>query len=338
MKDLGCDYQVYALSAGATTMLSGQTGSYILLDYSGLGFSNVRRLSQRSPEQQGDTDIGYGIDPRIVNLSWGVMGSSGTRPMADLEMVRQELFSIFRPRSFDPVQMLFITPGGQRRQIDVYLVNDLDLSSKSYEGLYSQRIAAQFKASDPNFYDPLQRTISFDLSALAGGWSIEEDGETTSLGWSIEEDGVASPNGWQIGVGTLGVTQVLTYGDGSPLPAIEYPIIELAGPIANPIIENVTTGEILDFTANGGLAIGVGGTVTIDLRVGKKTIIDQDGAFVDQYLTSGSDLSSWHLSYDSELLPDDTRSTGANTIRVTGTSATLATAVTILWHNRYVGI
>ena len=338
MSDIGCDYKIYATSAGSTTMLGGLFGAYMLLDYSGIGFANVRRLSQRSPSQMGDTDIGYRIDARMINLVWGVIGDHDTRAMMALEQARQELFAIFRPRNFDPVQLLFITPSGQRRQIDVNLDDVLDNASGSYDGIHAQRIAARLKASDYRFYDPRELSVSFDLSALAGGWNIEEDGEITDLGWSIEESGAATSDGWQIGVGTLGVTQIVSYGDGSPLPAIEYPVIVITGPITNPIIENATTGEVLDFTDNGGLVVPLGGTVTIDLRVGQKTIKDGSGAFVDQYLTSGSDLSSWHLSYESELLFDGTRSTGDNTLRVTGSSVTLATAVELLWHNRYMGI
>ena len=338
MKNLGGDYQLYAISAGSTVSLGGLTGAYLLLDYSGLGLAGVRRLTQRAPAQNGDTDIGHRVDSRTINLAWGVAGISPAYPMMALEEARQALFSVFRPRDYDPVKILFVTPGGQRRQIDVNLQNEFDHSSGSYEGVYSQRLVAQLVAGDSRFYDPTARSLSFDLSALSGGWNIEENGEVTSLGWSIGENGEATSDGWQIGVGALGVTQVLSYGDGSPLPAIEYPTIVLTGPLVNPIIQNVTTGEKLDFTASGGLIIPTGGTVTIDLRIGEKTIINDSGVFVDQYLSNDSDLSSWHLSFDTELLFDGSRSDGNNTLRVTGADATLATSVVVIWFNRYIGI
>lgn len=328
--------QVFARSGGTLYDLNHLDG-LVLLNYSGLGMANVRRLTQRGPFQQGDTDLGFRVDPRTVGLTWGIWGR-GERPLYDLEEARVKLYGIFRPRDDDPIQLLFITPAGQKRQMDVNLVGAVDGGSGSYEGYGEQRIGAAFKASDPRLYNPVQKSLTFDLLDTADGWNIEEVGETTADGWGIEETGQTTADGWQIGVSLLNRTQTLAYATGSLAADVEYPVIRVNGPINAPVIDNLTTGEKLDFSGEGGLVLGMGEYVEIDLSYSTKSIVNQAGESVEQYLTEDSDLATWHLAYNTEKLADGSRSDGNNTIRVIGTGATLATNVQILWYERFIGI
>jgi hypothetical protein len=109
--------------------------------------------------------------------------------------------------------------------------------------------------------------------------------------------------------------------------AIEYPVITVTGPIADCVITNTTTGEVLDFT---GVTIAAANVYTIDLRYGYKTVVNQAGVNKIADLTAASDLAIWHL----EIAP--IASGGVNAIGVAGTATTAATEVAITYYKRYV--
>lgn len=312
-----CAVQVFARVAGETYALNNIEG-FTLLDYFGLGLVNVSRLSQRGPYQHGDTDLGYRQDARVIGLTWGIWGS-GERPLYDLGELRTRLYSIFRPRDDDPVQLLFVMPDGRKRQADVNLQGAFDGGSQSYEGYAAQRLAAVFKASDPRLYHPKQQSTSFNLLSSISGLPIPFT--------------VPIP----IGESALNTTQNIVYADGDILAAVEYPTITVHGPITSPIIENLTTDEIIAFTAGDGLTIGSGEFIVVNLN--NKTALDQDGNAVDGYLSDDSDLAAFHLSYASEKLYDGSYNTdGTNAIRVQGDGVNLITRVDIKWFNRFEGV
>jgi hypothetical protein len=89
----------------------------------------------------------------------------------------------------------------------------------------------------------------------------------------------------------------------------EYPIIVLSGPLTNPIITNVATGEVLDFT---GTTIAENTSFTIDLRYGHKSVIDTTAANRISALTSASDLATFHLQPGYNLLTMVASGTDAN--------------------------
>ena len=48
-------------------MLSGRT-PFDVVSVNGIGVAPIRRLTARAPFQDGDTDLGFRLDPRLVNL------------------------------------------------------------------------------------------------------------------------------------------------------------------------------------------------------------------------------------------------------------------------------
>jgi hypothetical protein len=236
------------------------------------------------------------------------------------------------------VQLVFHLPTGQLRAADVYLEGNLDYQTNNRRDGRTQGVQFVVKASDPRLYDPGQKIESAFLKQSSIGWEIEETGQTTLDGWMIEETGATTLLGWNIGESQFNQSITINYGSNSPLSDIEYPIITLIGPLTNPIITNLETGEVLNFTNNGGLQLAAGDTVIIDTRYGFKTVTDAAGNRLDFYLTDDSDLATFHLAYNSELLPDGTRSDGTNVIQITGGGATLATLVRVTYYDRYVGI
>lgn len=310
------DLRIIATVADERVLLTSDRIS--LLDYSGLGMANVRRLGQVGPFQLGETDLDYRQDARVVSLKLGLSGI-GANPLLDLEALRRQLMTVFRPRVGDPLSLTLQT-NGRYLKLDGNLEGLMDVPLREWAGYADQVLTLTVKAGDPRLYDPRLRTVTFNLVEALAGWEVP---------WPIP---------WQIGESVLDVTQTVFYANGDKSAAEEYPIIRVAGPINGPVIENLTTGETLPFTAEGGLLLEPSDYVEVNLGYGFKTAVNQNGDSVEQYLSDENDLATWHLAYNSEQLTDGTRCDGNNVIRVTGNSATLNTEVSLFYFDRYLGI
>ncbi len=290
-----------------------------LLDYD-LGTAPVRRLAQRAPAQLGDTDLGWRMDPRFVDLFWAIRG-------ADIDAyrdLREDFLIIFQPRDEDAVQLVFDF-GSKVRALDVNLDGELNWTNRVE---VFERVSGIFKASDPRLYDPEVHTILF---------SLEASGVATT-GWAIPW-----PIPWPIGTDVLNMAVKFQYAGNSRLGAPEYPVMRIYGPIDSPILTQETTEEVIDLSDNGGLSLADPTEwVDIDLasppRRDAKTIRDQDGNSMDQYLTTASDLATWHIAPAGERLPAGNYCTGINVIRLYGTGVTKDTLATLQYYDRYWGI
>lgn len=107
-----------------------------------------------------------------------------------------------------------------------------------------------------------------------------------------------------------------------------FPVITILGPITDPVLTNVSTGEDLDFT---GITISGGDSYTIDCRFGYKTVKNAAGTNKIADLSSGSDLATFHLGADPEV------SDGNNAFTLTGTGTDSNTQVTVAYYERFVG-
>src|SRR5690349_3815080 len=106
------------IAQGVTYSLSDRN-HYIHLLNSNFGMAPVERLKERGPLQHGQSDVGYRLRPRTVQLVLMLMATT-----EDLYFDRRaELLSIFAPRT-DPIS-LRVTYGSRVRQIDVHFVDDL---------------------------------------------------------------------------------------------------------------------------------------------------------------------------------------------------------------------
>lgn len=308
-----CGPSLSALAAGQVYDLNDGT-EIALLTYD-LGLSPVRRLAQRSPLQDGDTDLGYRIDPRFTDLGWVLRGAS----LTDYRDIRARFQEVWVPR--DTPTVLTFTFEDRVRALGVHLDGELNWGERAGT---LEKVSGVFKASDPRLYDPSIHTAQFSLAGTGGG-----------AGWPIPW-----PIPWPIGDDTLNLALDLLYADGSRLGAPEYPRITIFGPITDPVITNETTGEVIDLSGGTGLTLADATEwVEIDLagpdRRDAKTIRDQDGNSLDQFLAATSDLATWHLAPAGERLPDESWSTGTNVVRVTGSGVTSQTLVTLNYYDRY---
>ncbi len=271
----------------------------------GLGMSPIRRLTEQGPDQDGVTDLGFRLDQRMIGLVLGVLGHS---PEV-VEAKQERLYELFKPRDVAYSLRLKHVRTGEVRQIDCHTTQGPDFASdEEREGQHGSvwRATIQVYAPNPVFYDPTVQAITFGLTGGGGAWTIP---------WAIP---------WGIGAADLDQTVAIVY-DGQ---FEEFPVITVQGPITDLVITNLVTNDYLSFV---GAVIGVGDTYTIDLRPGKKTIVDQTGTNQISKLVNSSDLATF------SLIPDPDAPGGINSIRVTGTNVSTATQIYLRYYNRYVG-
>lgn len=302
-----------ATAAGQTYNLNDRQS--IFLEFYDLGLAAAERLTQRAPGQTGDTDLGGVTGPRFIDLAWRIQG----RSLGAYRTLRETIMTVFRNEAA-AVTLTFDFGNGRIRATDVHLDGALDWRDRKYT---QEVVSGVFRASDPRLYDPELKSVTFTLLDSSGGLPIPFT--------------IPIP----IGLDALSNVQEISYAGGSRLAAKEYPIIVITGPISNPVITNLTTDEQIALTAGGGLSLGSGEYVTIDLsgfpRRDNKTMRDQDGNGVSQYLSTDSDLATWHLAYAGELLSDGTYCDGTNRINCVGSDANLSTQVEIRYYDRYEG-
>lgn len=287
--------------AGTEHQLDGGN-PYTYLGSDGLGAAPRRRISERGPQQHGDTDLGYRLEPRVFSLLLQIEAVDAETFWNE----RDTLIGYFAPYH-EPIVAFFLK-NGRTRYIACQMVGDLMMGDSEYMGTI-QKAALQLKAADPTFYDPVGRASTF---ALGGG------GDAFPVPHEV-------PHG--VGASTLDQVNVVVY-DGNWL---SFPtLIRITGPIEDCVLTNETTGEALDFT---GTTIAGGDYYDIDCRYGRKTVVDSAGVNRIANLTSDSDLATFHLAPDSAEAPG-----GANSLRVVGSGVTETTGVALNWFDRYLGI
>jgi hypothetical protein len=291
---------------GPTTYNLYGRNPYAWISLSGCGLPPVRRLKERGPQQHGSSDVGFLLDERMLNLALMVLGVDE----ADCASNRRALAHILKPLQATPVQLRVTGDDGLVRQIDSNVIGMVDFPNTLQERIgASQVVVVQFEAADPIPYDPALHNIVF---TVAGG--------------------TGPPGGFLVPLripllyttgGLLDAVQSLSYtGDWET-----FPTLYLTGPMTSPVIRNVTTNKVLDFT---GATITGGDTWKVDLRYGQKRITDSGGALKNAALSDASDLVTWSLVADPEAAG------GVNDIRVyVPSGATVNTKVRIEYYDKY---
>lgn len=290
-------YSITYTTAGTTYNLNGTNPSLgVTLRYlgdQGFGMAPMHRITQRGPLQQGDSDVDFRLDPRILQLPLIVEAST----IGAGYSAREALTKIFTPAN--GVGTLRITNDDFDRSIDCVTLGGMDFNADSAMG-WHVRTVVQLRASDPTWYNP---------TPVSGGATPSIAGTPTSVPLTIP---------WVAGASTINST-ITTTNTGT---WISYPIITVIGPVSNLVITNTTSGDKIEVSGT----ISSGDTWTLDLRYGRKTVIDQTGADKSWSITADSSLATFAILR------------GANAITVTGTSTGSATQASIIYYTRYVGV
>lgn len=241
--------------------------NYVVENYEGFGMPPLHRLTERGPLQHGESDRGYRLDPRMIQLVLMLRAND----WAEFYSRRQELIEQLNPTLDAALNLRFTQPDGTVRQIDCYCAEGPQFSKRDAFRYAGQRAAVRLVCPDPAWYDPTRQ-------------SVRIVGDVGGAGFAFP---MAVP--WTFGGTVVSSETSINY----PGTWIEYPEIVITGPITDARIEHLETGDVLDFD---GVTIADGDYYTIDLRFGYKTVVDSAGTNKIADLSSESDLATWHLN------------------------------------------
>jgi len=265
-----------------------------LISEAGNGMPPIKYIEARGPFQHGKTLYDYRLDARTIQIVFRENACSRSAYWAN----RANVLNILRPNrqlvdTFALGHLLKVLPDGSQRQIDVIIDAGPDFRAREPGKWdeWSVHESLKFIAPDPTFYDPTQIVNTVYHSSHA-----------LFHAWTINYTGT-----W-----------------------LSYPYIVLLGPLEDPILTNVTTGEKIDLT---GYHIAAGETVTLDLQFGYKQITSSVSGNIMAYVSSDSDIATFHLAADPEAAG------GVNSFTLTENGgATNATYRSIQYYTRYIGI
>lgn len=292
---------MYDWIVGGTTY-SLTDGTYFYLDgVTGTGLMPVRRLEERGPIQDGITDRGYRLDPRVIILSLYIKGDD----YADTYDKREILYEAFKPH--DSQGTLRFSYGGRTREIKAnYIGDSLGLTDNAADYLV-KAVTVALRCPDPTWYDPVGKSKVFALAIGSNTFLVPTEVPLT------------------VGASSLDISQAITYSG----TVKTFPRIRVTGPVTDCVITHEQMGWKLDFT---GTTIAAGDYYDIDLRYGYKTVTEDNGTNRIAKLTSDSDLAEFCL------LPAPEVGGGINTISVTGAAVDPDTAIAMTYFARYLGI
>jgi len=292
--------RIYVTIAGIDTNLS-ESDPLEIVSIGNLGAAKATRITERGPSQDGDSDNDRVLEPRMIPIVLQARSSVAYTYEDNRDLINK----LFKATNV-PIRLTFIFDSGKTRAIDTQSVGDINLPLALKE-LAVIKTGIMLRAANPTFYDPVAQSLSFGLTT--GGATAVPTAVPTPVGGSILDQ-------------TAAIVYDGTYAD--------FPLLYIYGPITNPKIENLTTGDFLDFN---GYTIANGDYYTIDLRYGRKQLY-RNGNTADNRineLTSSSTIATFSI----KAHPDVTD--GLNLFRVTGSSASGATQVFIQYYRRYDG-
>lgn len=298
---------IWSLLYGNDELALTGRAPFDVVSIEGIGGAPVRRLTGRAPFQDGDSDLGFRLDARLINLV--LHFNAENRALADA--YRDQLFAYAKPQA-NAAHLRCLRDDGNYRQIDVHPVGVLDAPINDQDRLWSsQRMAVQLRAAEPVWYDP-----QIHYWAAIG---------STSTGLSGYQSPMMIPMVQTAGT-VINVTIALPYAGSWAT----HPIMTLFGPGTGWKITNVTTGDMLNFP---NLALSAGQWLEIDLRYGHKTVLNQAGANRISELSADSDLSDWHIAPAPEAVG------GTNLIKIeVASAASDASGVQVAYYDRYISL
>lgn len=162
------------------------------------------------------------------------------------------------------------SPVGDSREIVCRYVGGLEMSESLGDntGLTAQKAAVTFRAHEPFWTTVSDVVHEFDVGVIPSFFPIFPIRLTSS---EVFAD-----------------TTIDNAGDVET-----WPVWELTGPGELIVLRNLTTGKKIDLSNDGGFELGIGESLTIDTRQGKKTLTSGDGE--SQFSKMSNDSSLWPL-------------------------------------------
>jgi hypothetical protein len=205
---------------------------------------------------------------------------------------RDALWSIFRPLD-DPLRLRVTKANGDVRQIDFFVDGPIEVATgPGYLGI----VTVPLVAPDPLWYEPTLRS-------------------GTMATWPSTAFLATMP------YGAYGATWH------------EWPVVKITGPVTDLEITNeLATGIYLGHIDFRGHSIPAGATYTVDLRPGKKTVVDHLGA---NKLTA---LSSFHRLQYFRFYAEPQKVGGVNTLTIRHAGVGAGAQIVFERYSRYIAL
>lgn len=184
-------YTITYRARGITYTLNGAdatTGLTIqYLGDQGFGLAPLHRITTRGPLQDGDSDIDFRLDPRVMQLPLMVANASATPRYQHYE-IREKLLQIFRPG--DDASIAVTRTDGtttKQRRINVRVLGGLsfDVDPNGFH----VRTVVQLRADDPTWYDPANQQAVYLNANINGTQTITTTGNWNIYPYSISING-----------------------------------------------------------------------------------------------------------------------------------------------------
>lgn len=162
-------FGVQAVYSGGTVSLTDKS-PYRLLSARGMAGAPVRRVTSRGPAQEGETDLGYRLNPRQIELEIGFVATTD----AILDGYRDTLMTVFKPLTATPIYLRVTRDDGEIRQLDCYTVGGVDIQwVKEHRPGHYHVATVRLYAPDPAYYDTTPGTVTATASSgTAADWYL----------------------------------------------------------------------------------------------------------------------------------------------------------------------
>lgn len=279
-----------------------------LTTITGISMPPMAMRTVRSPFQHGETYLGFSLRPRPVQIALHMRGCS----RYEMWTMRRELIDLINPLLGTLRIRAEFRDGSIFELHDVVYDAGFEVGTDGQSEPTTQALGARFIAHDPVWF-------RYPEQATGPALTVVQDlvfGDVSPPSTMI----------FPITFGAVHISQTLNITiDGNWMA---FPTIELVGPLYHPLIENDTTGEKLELD----YVITDGEVVTITTRFGDKTVTNADGDNLIGYLTTDSDLATFHLD------PHPVTTNGVNAVSFWAGNASVDSAIIVRWYNRYLGL
>lgn len=156
------------VATSLTTSVNLMSGPYTLISAKGMAGVFSRRITKQGAAQDGDSDSGYRLNPRELELVIGI--SAATDALGDT--YRDALTSLFKPLPSTPINLTVTRDDAAIRQLDCNVVGNIKVSlvPQNRPGHY-QVMTVRLRAPDPAYYNPTQGSVTvLGTSLVAAQW------------------------------------------------------------------------------------------------------------------------------------------------------------------------
>lgn len=276
-----CEVVTFIDPSGVEYVLTSQEDHDTVQGVSGRGMPPIRIADDIIPLQAGAVlrDIQHGVRDVAVPVVFY------SETLTDVRAILRGIMRTFDPTRGDGT-LRVLTPDGVERDLFCRYQGGFEIvEAPPMRGISPEQSAQQgvlvFRAFDPYWYDTEPFTDTYTAGVVTGSFFPIPNPTTGSF------------------ITLVSSTVFTTVTIDLDADVDSWPVWTINGPGTAIALRNLTTGEVIDLSAGGGLTLGAGEVATIDTRRGVKTMTLADGTNLFPYLTNASSL--WPLNQTQQV-------------------------------------